>query len=402
MVKDFAFIQNMVDCLCGMEVHLVPSTQEGMMQLVSEVFRELVPTARSEQVLMRSLQALSPGCIYEISGALDLQYAVFCHGPTRQLLVLGPCRAGLHNETEIGDYLRRHQTGESRIRSLIAFYRRQPLVPYERLHSLAVLLAQQLIGTSEPVAFQRLEPNWHQEDRLEIMEAEGFEDLSQIRRIEDRYAASTAMTEAVKQGNLSMAYRLIQRMNSVPDELVRNEDHLRNAQNLCIVLNTQLRHAMEEVGVSPYRLDQVSGGIGRQIERLKTMAAAQAFFGEILQQYCQLAQERETQGLSAFGRLAVTYIQSHLSDNLTVKEAAKALLVNADYLSAQFHRDVGVPFIAYVNQQRVKQAAALLRRTEMQIQQIASAVGYNNTSYFAKQFVKYQGMTPREYRKGRS
>ena len=120
----------------------------------------------------------------------------------------------------------------------------------------------------------------------------------------------------------------------------------------------------------------------------------------MLRQYCQLAQERELKNMSPFARQAVTYIRSHLSYNLSVSEAAKVLLVNPDYLSDRFHKEVGISFITYVNRERIKQAAALLKHTDMQIQQISSAVGYNNTSYFSKQFLKFQGTTPRAYRKG--
>ena len=77
-----------------------------------------------------------------------------------------------------------------------------------------------------------------------------------------RYEASAALTEAVKAGNLSLALRLIQDMYTGITSMVRNPDPMRNAQNMCIILNTQLRHAMEEQKIHPYRLDMVSGEIG--------------------------------------------------------------------------------------------------------------------------------------------
>jgi YesN/AraC family two-component response regulator len=92
------------------------------------------------------------------------------------------------------------------------------------------------------------------------------------------------------------------------------------------------------------------------------------------------------------------YIKEHLSENLTVKDTAKALTVNANYLSSQFHQHMGIPFIDFVNRERVQQAASLLSSTHLQIQQISQFVGYNNTSYFAKQFTKFMGVSPRQYR----
>ncbi len=230
-------------------------------------------------------------------------------------------------------------------------------------------------------------------------ESEYLGEPAYVRQVESRYEASAMLTEAVKQGNFSLAQHFILGMSQMPEDLTRNPNPLRNAQNLCIILNTQLRHALEEDGFSPYHLDQLSGSIARQIEKFTAMSAIRTYFSQILHQYCQLAQQKELKNLHPIARAAITYIHSHLTDNLTVKDAAKALGMNPDYLSAQFHKQVGTPFITYVNRARVRQAAALLRRTDLQIQQIASAVGYNNTSYFSKQFMLFHGVTPSAYRR---
>ena len=123
------------------------------------------------------------------------------------------------------------------------------------------------------------------------------------------------------------------------------------------------------------------------------------FFTSVLQRYCRLVQEHAYPNLKPLTNLAVTYIKEHLADNLTVKDAAKALTVNANYLSALFHKDMGMTFIDFVNKERTNQAASLLRHTNLQIQQVAATVGYNNTSYFAKQFVRFQGVSPSQYRR---
>ncbi len=399
MDKDLQFIQELVDCTCKMQVQLVPNTREGMRECIRGVFQDRILPEQADNALLRSLQDLEPDCIYELSGPVDLQFAVFCCAATGQLLMLGPCRRGdMSREQLLRNLQPLHMDAEKR-QGFAEYCLQQPVVSYETLHTLAALLARRMLGRDGPVPFQTLDYQWNADNRRRIMQSAAFQELERVRIIEVRYEASAALTEAVKQGNLSLAYQFIGKMSDIPEDLTRNPNPLRNAQNLCIILNTQLRHAMEEAGVPPYRLDQVSSGIAGQIEKFKSVAALTPFYGEILRRYCALAQERDQMELSAFGRLAVTYIRSHLSDNLTVKEAAKALLVNPDYLSDRFHKEVGVPFITYVNRERIKQAAALLKRTDLQIQQIASAVGYNNTSYFAKQFLRFQGMTPREYRK---
>ena len=51
---------------------------------------------------------------------------------------------------------------------------------------------------------------------------------------------------------------------------------------------------------------------------------------------------------------------------------------------------------------RMETAARLLRRSDLNIQQIITQVGYENTSYFYRLFHERYGQSPREYRRARS
>jgi YesN/AraC family two-component response regulator len=223
-------------------------------------------------------------------------------------------------------------------------------------------------------------------------------DISLMRQIVTRYEFGTALIEAVKQGNSSLAFHILGQYTPGSENTMRNPNPMRNAQNYCIVFNTQLRQAMEQCGIHPYRVEKLSNEIGSQIEQLTELSKLKDFIKFMIRQYCRLVQKHTYPNLDPLTNLAVEYIKEHLSDNLSVKETARALTINADYLSAQFHRHMNISFIDFVNQERVKQAGALLVSTHLQIQQISQIVGYNNTSYFAKQFSRYMGVSPRTYR----
>ncbi|NHM25658.1 helix-turn-helix transcriptional regulator [Desulfofundulus sp. TPOSR] len=61
----------------------------------------------------------------------------------------------------------------------------------------------------------------------------------------------------------------------------------------------------------------------------------------------------------------------------------------------------GQSFIDYLTQVRLNEAKALLLAGEKTIDQIASAVGFNNNSYFTAVFKKREGVTPSEFRQRR-
>lgn len=395
MEEKLLLARELAGCLGGIEVRLMSGEEASVQRFFGQsIYGDFLPLV-STGVVQSMLADMQPECLYILRGILDLSYAVVRLRDHR-FLCAGPCMSVEFSESRVRTQLRPFRLSGSTTERVVDYCRWQPVLTPEVLHRFGVLLCRHVLGMPEPIPYQSIDYRWYQLGQPPIPEPEPA--ASHIHRVEQRYEASAALTQAVKQGNLSLAYSFVQGFHPGMSEIVRNPNPLRNSQNICIILNTQLRYALEECRVHPYLLDKVSGEIALHIETLKSPEAAGKFCAEIIRRYCELSVEREYQHLSRLSRQAVVYIKTRLSDNLTVKDTASALLVNANYLSGVFHRELGVTFIEFVNRERVAQAAALLRHTNMQIQRIAAAVGYNNTSYFTRQFVRVWGCTPKEYR----
>ena len=93
------------------------------------------------------------------------------------------------------------------------------------------------------------------------------------------------------------------------------------------------------------------------------------------------------------------YIEQNFQQILDPKEIAAHLGVTPEYLSAQFTRETGVSFSAYIRQYRIRQAKYYLVNTDRKIQEVGAAVGYGEPAYFNRTFRAECGMTPTEYRK---
>lgn len=91
-------------------------------------------------------------------------------------------------------------------------------------------------------------------------------------------------------------------------------------------------------------------------------------------------------------------IRRDCAKKYTLSEAAKKYHISEAYLSSLFARTAGVSFITYIMELRVSRAKDLLLQTEQKINDIAEAVGYEDTRYFAKVFKKVAGESPTEYR----
>jgi AraC family transcriptional regulator len=99
---------------------------------------------------------------------------------------------------------------------------------------------------------------------------------------------------------------------------------------------------------------------------------------------------------------AIEYVESHLSDDLTLHEMAAALALSPGHFAHAFRATVGVPPHQYVLRRRVERAKALLRNSDLPITQIAEQIGSSSPSSFSFLFHRVTGVSPRTYRSGKA
>ena len=94
----------------------------------------------------------------------------------------------------------------------------------------------------------------------------------------------------------------------------------------------------------------------------------------------------------------IKYIRLHYSEKLTLHDIAENVYLSEGYLCAQFSKEVGKSFLEFLNEVRIEEAKALLKKAELKVYQIAEKVGYVNTKYFTDVFKKYTGLTPLKFK----
>lgn len=91
------------------------------------------------------------------------------------------------------------------------------------------------------------------------------------------------------------------------------------------------------------------------------------------------------------------YIDSHLTDKLTLNSIATNFGISSGYLSSMFKKVIGVSLIEYINHQKIEYSKILLTEQNMKIYEIADYLSFENTYYFSKVFRRYTGCSPSEY-----
>lgn len=92
------------------------------------------------------------------------------------------------------------------------------------------------------------------------------------------------------------------------------------------------------------------------------------------------------------------YIDTHFAEEISLEECADLLRLNKSYLCRLFRSATGTTLWDFINFVRICKSEELLAG-EMNLSEIAYAVGFSSPSYFHRTFKKYKQMSPSEYRK---
>lgn len=96
---------------------------------------------------------------------------------------------------------------------------------------------------------------------------------------------------------------------------------------------------------------------------------------------------------------ALARIHADSGEAFSVHALAESVGVSQQYLTRLFSVRLGMPPLRYVNRLRMDRAKALMRRTRMDIQEIAWACGFPNPYYFSRLFRQLEGESPSRYRR---
>lgn len=95
----------------------------------------------------------------------------------------------------------------------------------------------------------------------------------------------------------------------------------------------------------------------------------------------------------------IRYIESNLTESLTIEDIAGTFYVNPKYLMRTFKKSTGLTIVQYVNYQKIVNSIDSLINTDNKILKIALDNGFNSLEYYSETFCKVTGMSPNEFRK---
>jgi len=174
----------------------------------------------------------------------------------------------------------------------------------------------------------------------------------------------------------------------------------------------QYAHEAVHLGACDYLLkpvdpDELEASVRRamrQIEterKLKELAAAQPQPEQTETE--EEAEDAPEEGENSQTALVMAHVRRYLEDNymfdLSLDSVGEILHISPAYLSAQFKKYQKMNFLDCLTELRINAAKELLADPFRSSAEVASMVGYEDASYFARAFKKRTGMTPPQYRR---
>ena len=173
----------------------------------------------------------------------------------------------------------------------------------------------------------------------------------------------------------------------------------------------QYAHEAVHLGACDYLLkpvdpDELEASIRRAIRQIETERKLEALAPIQPEPEAPAAPDEEAShggDESSQNALVMAHVRRYLEDNymfdISLDSVGEILHISPAYLSAQFKKYQKMNFLDCLTELRINAAKELLNDPFRSSAEVASMVGYEDASYFARAFKKRTGVTPTQYRR---
>lgn len=205
--------------------------------------------------------------------------------------------------------------------------------------------------------------------------------------------------EAIVSGEESQVQEFMEQEIHLHGEVgILARDQLRNMKNLmiCSVANLTFRIIQEQVLDSEMAYS-ISDACIQMVEdtRLETeiFEVAAAFCLTL----CRYVKKRNSE-YHPLVRQAKEYVFKHFHEKIVIEEMAEHLQTSSTYLGMIFRKSEGMTLHRFIMREKIERGKNLLRYSDYDIYTISHYLGFASQSHFGKEFKKYTGHTPADYR----
>jgi two-component system response regulator YesN len=167
-------------------------------------------------------------------------------------------------------------------------------------------------------------------------------------------------------------------------------------RNTAVEIIIQMKHVLKETklfnhfGSNAYR--NITSQVFRSVTLEQLKSCAQLIAKEVIETL------NDQSYISPVIKQILHYINISYAEEFSLKTLGQTYNIHPVYLGQLFQKEMDQTFSEYVNRFRIEKAKELIKQTTLKTPSIAKAVGYWEAGYFYKQFKKYVGVSPTDFK----
>ncbi len=392
--NDISFWAQSVSISLGTSIYITSSEEEIVEVLKNNPFFKLISKIDLAELANKYTNVCVNKVSYFVEGPFSTYFIIICLNENfNKNLVIGPFINKILSKDEILEVTSLLDFDSYLIEDINKYYNTIPIVENLKLISLINLFLEKYFNTNEPFPFILIQKNDLSENTFDF---NINLDNGSFNSIENQYKIENEFLNYVSEGNFSSACIAFKNLILDAEANYKLDSYFYNSSGF-FMLNAMLKKSVESSGVHPIYLDSVFRRYNLIISSNKNLNKNMAL--KMIKDYCNLVTKYSSNYINPLLRKIIAYINYNYSNELTVSGISDHFGITSNYLYCLFKKEMGVSAIEFINKTRINEASKLMRETDMQIQSIAENVGLNDTSYFARLFKRYMGITPSRYKK---
>ncbi|MBE6610856.1 MAG: helix-turn-helix domain-containing protein [Ruminococcaceae bacterium] len=161
-------------------------------------------------------------------------------------------------------------------------------------------------------------------------------------------------------------------------------------------------HAAIEGGADSALIFDLTGGYRDELEQFDSLEKLSLWLGSVLNRLVSYVFELGDVKHQDTLHKIIHYIKENYANKITLDDIAEQVFISKYHISRIFNEKMGMSVSAFINKVRVERSRQLLRETDLPIVTIAGMTGFEDQSYFTKQFKLLYGVSPGKFREAQN
>lgn len=328
-----------------------------------------------------------------------LEVPLFSEGLYLGRFIIGPCLPYELSTQQIDERMQQAGMPLSRKRLVTAYLNALTLIDYRRLLRVSQMVYYMIYQT--PLSYRDPAEN---SASLQDMDERLNKDLTleaASRRMQTVFHHTVThekeLMACIREGDLDRLIKMADRTMDGEEGILSKDNPLRSQKNLAICMVTLATRAAIDGGLASEYAFTLSDLYIQQIETIKDVKNLASLGDRMLLELTRQVRRVRQSGYSQPISKSVQHIHKHLYETHNLETLAETAGLSVHYFSQRFKEEVGFPVMAYVQKEKIEEAARLIRSSDYSILEISNSLGFFDQSHFTKVFKRWMGATPKKY-----